>query len=118
MDTPVTINRLPTGVPGLDEVLGGGLPEFSFNVVARPPGCGKTTLAYQIMFALATQERPSLYFTALGEPPLKMLRYQQQFAFFDRAKINTAVRFMSLADETGTGDLDKVLGRIAAEVKA
>ena len=32
------INRLETGVQGLDEVLGGGLPEFSFNVIAGPPG--------------------------------------------------------------------------------
>lgn len=29
MNSKVTINRLATGVPGLDEVLGGGLPEFS-----------------------------------------------------------------------------------------
>jgi hypothetical protein len=36
---------LATGVPGLDEVLGGGLPEFSFNLIAGPPGCGKTTPA-------------------------------------------------------------------------
>ena len=36
-----------------------------------------------MMFALATPERPALYFTVLGEPPLKMLRYQQQFDFFD-----------------------------------
>ena len=54
-----TIKRLETGVPGLDEVLGGGLPEFSFNVIAGPPGCGKTTLAHQLMFALATPERPA-----------------------------------------------------------
>jgi circadian clock protein KaiC len=74
-----TIERLATGVPGLDEMLGGGLPEFSFNLIAGPPGSGKTTLAHQIMFALATRERPALYFTVLGEPPLKMLRYQQQF---------------------------------------
>lgn len=82
MSTKVTINRLATGVPGLDEVLGGGLPEFSFNLIAGPPGCGKTTLAHQMMFALATPERPALFFTVLGEPPLKMLRYQQQFDFF------------------------------------
>ena len=77
-----TIHCLGTGVPGLDEVLGGGLPEFSFNVIAGPPGSGKTTLAHQIMFSLATRRRPALYFTVLGEPPLKMLRYQQQFEFF------------------------------------
>jgi circadian clock protein KaiC len=111
------INQLPTGVPGLDEILGGGLPEFSFNVIAGPPGCGKTTLAHQMMFALATPERPALYFTVLGEPPLKMLRYQQQFDFFDSTKINTCIRFINLSEETVTGDLSKVLARMVAEVE-
>jgi circadian clock protein KaiC len=112
------INRLATGVPGLDEVLGGGLPEFSFNLIAGPPGSGKTTLAHQIMFALATPERPALYFTVLGEPPVKMLRYQQQFEFFDSEKVNTSIRFLNLADDTASGDLDQVLARIVAEVEA
>ena len=56
----VKINKLPTGVPGLDEILGGGLPEFSFNIIAGSPGCGKTTLAHQLVFANATPERPDL----------------------------------------------------------
>lgn len=63
MSTNVSIKRLSTGVPGLNEVLGGGLPELSFNLIAGPPGSGKTTLAHQMMFALATAERPALYFT-------------------------------------------------------
>ncbi|MDB5870775.1 MAG: protein kinase [Ramlibacter sp.] len=112
------INRLPTGVPGLDEVLGGGLPEFSFNVLAGAPGCGKTTLAHQIMFALASPERPALYFTVMGEPPLKMLRYQQQFEFFDSDKVNACIRFVNLSEETASGDLRKVLARMVAEVEA
>jgi len=113
----VIIKRLATGVPGLDEVLGGGLPEFSFNLIAGPPGCGKTTLAHQMMFALATPERPALYFTVLGEPPLKMLRYQQQFEFFDSERLNRAIRFINLSDETVAGDLGQVLRRIIAEVE-
>jgi circadian clock protein KaiC len=117
MTTKVTINRLATGVPGLDEVLGGGLPEFSFNLIAGPPGCGKTTLAHQMMFALATPERPALFFTVLGEPPLKMLRYQQQFDFFDDEAINHSIRYINLADDTLAGDLDEVLRRIVAEVE-
>jgi circadian clock protein KaiC len=116
-DKPV-LRRLRTGVPGLDDVLGGGLPEFSFNVLAGSPGCGKTTLAHQIMFALATAERPALYFTVLGEPPLKMLRYQQQFAFFDAKAVNHSIRFINLAEEAATGDLVGVLARIVAEVQA
>ena len=43
MNRKVAIKCLSTGVPGLDEILGGGLPEFSFNLVAGPPGSGKTT---------------------------------------------------------------------------
>ena len=112
------IQCLGTGVPGLDEVLGGGLPEFSFNLIAGPPGSGKTTLAHQIMFALATRKRPALYFTVLGEPPLKMLRYQQQFEFFDHEQVNGAVRFINLADDAASGDLDRVLRRIVGEVEA
>jgi circadian clock protein KaiC len=113
-----TIHRLQTRVPGMDEVLAGGLPEFSFNLLAGPPGSGKTTLAHQIMFSLATPARPALYFTVLGEPPLKMLRYQQQFDFFDSTKIGHSIHFINLADDAASGDLGKVLARIVAEVEA
>ncbi|WP_367847128.1 RAD55 family ATPase [Rhodoferax sp. WC2427] len=118
MAKPVTIRRLATGVPGLDAILGGGLPEFSFNLVTGPPGSGKTTLAHQLMFALATPEQPALFFTALGEPPWKMLRYQQQFLFFDADKVGSCVHFIDLGSELAQGDFEQVLARIAAEVKA
>jgi circadian clock protein KaiC len=118
MNRKVAIKRLPTGVPGLDEILGGGLPEFSFNLIAGPPGSGKTTLAHQMMFALATLKRPALYFTVLGEPPLKMLRYQQQFDFFDSAALNCAIRFVNVSEETLKGGLEAVLKRIVSEVEA
>ena len=118
MTDKVPIRRLATGVPGLDAVLGGGVPEFSFNVIAGTPGAGKTTLVQQIMFTLARVERPALFFTVLGEPPLKMLRYQQQFEFFDLAKVNASVRFVNLAKEARNGGLDAVLKRIVQEVEA
>jgi circadian clock protein KaiC len=117
MPDNVTITRLPTGVPGLDEILGGGLPAFSFNLIAGPPGCGKTTLAHQMMFALATPERPALFMTVLGEPSIKMLRYQQQFDFFDSDKVSRSVHFVNLSEEALTGDFTVVIARIVAEVK-
>lgn len=112
----VTINKLPSGVPGLDEILGGGLPEFSFNIIAGAPGCGKTTLAHQFMFANATEERPALYFTVLGEPALKMLRYQQQYTFFEVEKLNKAVRFVNLSQVLIDGGLEAVLAGIGKQV--
>jgi circadian clock protein KaiC len=111
-DIKVKINQLPSGVPGFDEILGGGIPEFSFNIIAGAPGCGKTTLAHQFMFANATDERPAIYFTVLGEPALKMLRYQQQYGFFDSTKLNKAVRFVNLSQVL----LDKGLEGVLAEV--
>ena len=51
------MNRLATGVPELDVVLGGGLLAGSFVVVAGDPGTGKTILAQQLCFAAATAQR-------------------------------------------------------------
>ena len=113
----VVIKQLPTGVPGLDEILGGGVPEFSFNIIGGAPGCGKTTVAHQFVFANAAQERPALYFTILGEPAVKMLRYQQQYEFFDPALLGTAVRFVNLGDILLEQGLDGVLAAIVKEVE-
>lgn len=117
MSKNVTIRHLKTGVPGLDDLLGGGLPEFSFNLLAGTPGSGKTTLAHQMMFSLASPERRALFFTVLGESPLKMLRYQQQFPFFDVNKINQSIKFVNLAAELLDGNFDRVLARITEEVE-
>ena len=117
MSKKVSIRRLITGVPGLDNLLGGGLPEFSFNLIAGTPGSGKTTLAHQMMFSLAGPKCRALFFTVLGEPPLKMLRYQQQFAFFNMKKFNESIRFVNLSEDLQTGNFDGVLARIAEEVK-
>ena len=112
-----TIKGLATGVPGFDAILGGGLPEYSFNLIAGSPGSGKTTLAQQIVFANATAERPALYFTVLGEPTLKMLRYQREFKFFDPALVGTAVQYLNLSEEALELDLSVVLDRVVAEVE-
>ncbi len=118
MSDKVPIRRLQSGVPGLDEVLGGGIPEFSFNLIAGGPGGGKTTLAHQIMFENAGPERKAIYFSIIGEPPLKMLRYQQQYSFFDSTKIGDgSIRFIHLGQEAIEGGMAKVLETIVNEIE-
>jgi circadian clock protein KaiC len=117
MTDKVRLGLLATGVPGLDVLLGGGLTEYSFTLIAGAPGSGKTTLAHQMMFALAGPERRALFFTVLGEPPLKMLRYQQQFPFFDMAKVGPYIRYVNLADDLRAGHFTGVLERIMREVE-
>ena len=117
MSDRVRIHKLSSGVPGLDDVLGGGIPEFSFNLIAGGPGSGKTTLAHQIMFANAAPGRRAIYFSVIGEPPIKMLRYQQQYAFFDAAKVgDDSVRFIHLGEAAKQGGMPAVLEAIEAEV--
>jgi len=114
----VPFTLLKTGVPGLDEVLGGGLPALSFNLIAGGPGSGKTTLAMQLLFANATPDRPGLFITLLGETSLKMLRYQQRFDFFSAERVGSAVHFLNLSEEALDGDLESVLAKIVNEVEA
>ena len=116
MTEKVSIRSLVTGVPGLDQLLGGGLPEFSLNILSGAPGSGKTTLAHQIMFSIATPENKALYISILGEPPVKMLRYQQQFTFFDPNKIPESIHYLNMSHLILASDFDGVLARITEEV--
>jgi circadian clock protein KaiC len=98
--------------------LGGGIPEFSFNLIAGGPGGGKTTLAHQIMFANASTQRKAVYFSIIGEPPIKMLRYQQQYEFFDVSKVGDGtVRFIHLGQQALEGGMGKVLHAIVEEIE-
>src|SRR2546422_10086330 len=54
---------IPTHVAGLDEALGGGIPQGSLVLVAGTPGTMKSSLIYNIMYHNAKQGRRGLYIT-------------------------------------------------------
>ncbi len=83
-DTQVSnrVKQEPTGVPRLDEVLGGGLPQGALIVILGPPGSGKTTLACQIAFAAARRGQRVLLLTALSESPGKLIEHLSHYQFF------------------------------------
>jgi circadian clock protein KaiC len=112
------IPLLRTGVPNLDTVLGGGLPELSFTVIVGGAGTGKTILAQQILHAIATTERPAIFFSVHGEPILKVLRYQQQFDFFDPARVGRDVFYFDLADDVRSLGADHAIEVIMREVQS
>ena len=62
MDSPSPI-RLATGVPGLDDVLHGGLIAGRFYLVDGNPGSGKTTLALQFLLDGVRANERCLYVT-------------------------------------------------------
>jgi circadian clock protein KaiC len=55
--------RCTTGVPGLDEILGGGLPRNRLYLVDGNPGVGKTTLALQFLLEGVRRGEQCLYVT-------------------------------------------------------
>lgn len=59
----MTTRLLPTGDPGLDEILRGGLPAGSTYLIQAPPGAGKTTLALQFLLEGARSGEKGLYVT-------------------------------------------------------
>jgi len=57
----VTSQKCSTGVPGLDDVVGGGLPPRRIYLIEGAPGAGKTTLALQFLLAGAQAGEKVLY---------------------------------------------------------
>lgn len=115
------MERVTTGNPRLDEILGGGLPRNSLTLVAGPPGTGKTILAQQFMFANASEEERGVYLTSLSEPRPKLLRYLQQLSFFDDEKLlgtPPAIYYGDVAQPiraAGFEELPAVLTRVLRE---
>jgi circadian clock protein KaiC len=61
--TPREVEKQTTGIAGLDDVLGGGLPSHRLYVVEGDPGAGKTTLALQFLREGVRLGQRTLYVT-------------------------------------------------------
>ena len=57
----VQVPRVSTGVAGLDEMLGGGIPKGSILLLCGGPGVGKTILSLQYMVAAVRRGEPCVY---------------------------------------------------------
>jgi circadian clock protein KaiC len=55
--------RIETGIAGLDDILGGGLPQGHLYLIEGDPGTGKTTLALQFLLAGIGQGESVIYVT-------------------------------------------------------
>ncbi len=96
--------RLTSGHPRLDLVLGGGLSKGALTLITGAPGTGKTLLAQQFVFSNASPEAPALYVSTVSEPMDKILRYGRSLSFFDDALVGQAVFYEDLGgllDERG-----------------
>lgn len=60
---PTFSGRMPSGVPGLDELLGGGLPTGDTTLVLGPPGAGKTICSLRFVAEGLARDERCLYIT-------------------------------------------------------
>lgn len=115
-NAPAPLTRITTGNKQADEILGGGFPADSINVVMGHPGTGKTIFIEQLIFHNAGEDRPILYLTTMSEPLPKVVRYLQQFPFFDEAKIGTEVVYEDIGSELASGGIDALVPRVQESV--
>jgi len=112
------LERLRTGNPELDSILGGGFPVNSINILMGEPGSGKTILAERLMFANADENgRPILFLTTLSEPLDKVVRYLQQFSFFDGAKLAGSIVYDSIGEELAEQGVAMLVPRLKELIK-
>jgi len=75
------VERTKTGIYGLDEIIGGGIPRGSCAVLLGGPGSGKTTFSMQFLYKGATEfNEPGIYMT-LSESPDDVRHNMLQFGW-------------------------------------
>jgi circadian clock protein KaiC len=105
-----------TGNEAFDAALGGGVPAQSVVIVGGEPGSGKTVLTLQAMLHAAAQDKKCIYFTTLSEPTVKLLRYMQQFEFFDADAFAKNVQLFDLGAALRAG-ADRAMSEIERRVE-
>jgi KaiC/GvpD/RAD55 family RecA-like ATPase len=131
----LAIERTPTGIPGLDELVGGGIPRGHVVLVMGGPGSGKTILCSQFLHNGAAQHGEKGLFVTLDETrediqaemrpfgwDFQRLEAEGLFTFLDASPFRTKSRrgfqpltAMSLGDEVRRLTKKMEIDRIAVD---
>src|SRR5882757_3832371 len=92
---PSAPSRIPTGIRGLDQILGGGLWRGGIYVVAGNPGSGKTTIGNQMSFRHVADGGRAVYVTLLSETHARMLFQIETMSFYEPAAVGGALVYLN-----------------------
>ncbi len=123
--TSRTLIKCPTGIRGLDDVTGGGLPKGRPTLVCGGPGCGKTLLAAEFLVRGATRYDDPGVFMAFEETAEELAANVRSLGFdlndlIARKKLAVDYVYVerSEIDETGEYDLEGLFVRLGHAIDA
>ncbi|WP_207460400.1 ATPase domain-containing protein [Azospirillum sp. SYSU D00513] len=107
---PPALDRVPSGIHGLDLILRGGFLRGGVYIIQGVPGAGKTILANQMCFTHVASGGRAAYVTLLAESHTRMLQHLRPMSLFDESAIPERLYYVSgfktLEDEGLKGLVD------------
>ena len=116
--TPPQLPRIRTGVPGLDEVTGGGFLQSGVYIFQGAPGAGKTILANHIVHAHAAAGGRVVYVTLLAESHARLLQHMGGFSFFEVSAVPEKVYYVSAFNALRSEGLPGVVALLRSEMRS
>ncbi|RLF89086.1 recombinase [Thermococci archaeon] len=84
-----TLDRVSTGIPGLDDLIGGGFIPGRVYLISGPPGSGKTTIGIQFLIEGAKNDEKGLYISLVDDPKIiiqDMTKYDFNILTYTKAR--------------------------------
>jgi len=114
------MERIKTGVEGLDNIIEGGIPKKSITLVSGPPGGGKSILCFQFLWEGAKNGEKCLFLT-LDKKSEGLIEQARELGFdfeaaigqglvkFQFLNINKKFVYESMTNEIISGNYDRVV---------
>ena len=110
------LERMPSGIPGVDIILSGGFLKGGLYIIQGPPGTGKTTFGNQLCFHHVASGGRALYVTLLAEYHARMMQHLSVMTFFDGSKIPDQLTYLNGLSVLETDGLDGLSAQLRREV--
>lgn len=115
---PIALQRLPSGVDGLDQILGGGFFEAGVYIFLGMPGSGKTILANQLCYRYVERGGSAVYLTLLAESHSRMLQHLRGLSFFDDRVVPERLAYLSAFHDLEREGLKGLTAVLRREMRA